>query len=161
VGLATLHSTPGEGTSVRLYFAPAQDAAPAAAPPVAELPLQTGKTVLLVEDNAEVSTALRPVLESLGCNVHHAQHANAACDWLQQQPVLPDWVLSDVVMPGGMDGIALARHVRAHFPQVRVLLMSGYTAQLDAVARLGFDILPKPCSAQMLAQAFARTRERA
>ncbi len=157
-GIATLHSTPGHGATVRMYFPAGRGTPSPALPPASPMPRDLGKRVLLVEDNAEVSHALVPVMESMGCAVHLEGNAADARRWLQEQRErgqLPDLVLSDVVMPGDMDGVALASHVRAHFPGVRILLMSGYTEQLDAVTRLGFDILPKPCSAQTLAQAMA------
>ena len=45
---------------------------------------------------------------------------------------------------------------KAHFPGVHVILMTGYTEQLESIARLGFEIVPKPCSAEILAQAITR-----
>ena len=112
--------------------------------------------VLLVEDNAEVAHALVPMLEGMGCRVTHFDRARAARDWLAQRATLPDVLLSDVVMPGELDGVALAREVRERWPALRVVLMTGYAEQLDAIGRLGLEVLPKPCTPVMLLQALAR-----
>ena len=154
-GLATVESTPGQGTTVRMYFPP-DTAGPAAVAP-ADQPLNRslGLHVLLVEDNTEVASALVPLLQALGCSVTHLERATAARDWLASRLMdqLPDVLLTDVVMPGQMDGLALAQQVRSGWPQLRIVVMTGYAEHLDAIARAGFSILPKPCSAQQLAQA--------
>ena len=68
----------------------------------------------------------------------------------------PDLVLTDVVMPGEMDGVGLARHVRNTWPRLPLLLMTGYSQQVEAVVQQGFEILPKPCSAEQLNAAILR-----
>jgi signal transduction histidine kinase/ActR/RegA family two-component response regulator len=155
-GTATIASVPGAGTSVSLFF-PAVNEFPSgteSAPPA--INRQLGKSILLVEDNHEVAGALTGLLESLGCHVTRVDRASSALEWLKAQSGLPDVMLTDVVMPGEMDGVGLARYVRAAFPGVSVLLMTGYAEQMDTIARLGFDILPKPCSAEMLAEGILR-----
>ena len=157
-GLATVESEPGQGTVVRLFFPVAQGSA--AAPDVpAALQRNLGKRVLMVEDNDDVAGALQQVIEAMGCTVTRLDRARGALEWLahqQQQGILPDLLLSDVVMPGDMDGLALAQQVRETYPQLRLVLMTGYAEQLDAISRLGFEVLPKPCSPEMLARALAR-----
>ena len=61
--------------------------------------------------------------------------------------------MTDVIMPGGMDGIALAQQVRERWPELKVLVMTGYTEQLDTITRLGFQVLPKPCTVEVMADA--------
>jgi signal transduction histidine kinase len=156
-GLATVQSRLGQGTTVRLYFpaAPEGRDSPSGAQPV---PLQRhpGKRVLLVEDNDEVAQALTQVLQELGCEVTRHSRAVAARNWLALQSSLPDLLLTDVVMPGEMDGLGLALHVKSHYPALKVVVMTGYAEQMEALSRLGYEILPKPCSAEMLGQAMAR-----
>ena len=60
-------------------------------------------------------------------------------------------------MPGEMDGLALAQRVRVRFPGLRIILITGYAEQMEAISRQGFEVIPKPCSAEMLASAIART----
>jgi CheY-like chemotaxis protein len=112
--------------------------------------------VLVVEDNDEVADAIVPVLEDLGCRAVRVPGATAALDWLAAQPGPPDLVLSDVMMPGPLDGIGLARHLREKMPGLPVLLMTGYAERLDEASALGFEVLPKPCSAELLGAAIGR-----
>lgn len=158
-GVATVESEPGKGTAVRLFF-PAMDghsAAPPDAPPALHRNLD--KRVLMVEDNDEVAGALQQVLEAMGCSVTRLDRAGLGLEWLAQQHrrgSMPDLMLSDVVMPGDMDGLALARRVRELYPALRLILMTGYAEQLEAISRSGFEVLPKPCSPEQLAQALGR-----
>lgn len=155
-GLATLDSEPGQGTRVRMFFPP-DDAPPVRDDTRPVLPQRLALHVLLVEDNAEVAAALAPMLEGLGCHVTHFDRGLAARDWLAGQEELPDVLLTDVVMPGEMDGVALAREVRQRWPALPVVVMTGYAEQIDSIARLGFHILPKPCTPDMLLQALGST----
>lgn len=63
-------------------------------------------------------------------------------------------------MPGEKDGLALAQEARARYPELRIILMTGYAEQMEAISRQGFEIIPKPCSAQVLASAIGRDRPR-
>jgi signal transduction histidine kinase/ActR/RegA family two-component response regulator len=155
-GTATVESEAGRGTVVRMFFPAAGEGAGPATDAPAALQRHLGRRILMVEDNDEVAAALVQVLEAMACQVTRLDRAGAARDWLAAQPVRPDLVLSDVVMPGEMDGLALARHVRAAHPGLPILLMTGYAEQLEAISALGFEVLPKPCSADMLAEAIVR-----
>jgi signal transduction histidine kinase len=154
-GRAEIASTLGAGTRIRLYFPSArpqavrEDANPA--PPLAPL----NKRLLVVEDNDEVAASLVPILESLGCRVTRVDRA-AKARALLEEGERPDLVLSDVVMPGEIDGVGLARHIRQTWPAQKLLLMTGYAEQLDHIHQMGFDVLPKPCTPQMLHVAIAR-----
>ena len=155
-GAATIASAPGSGTRVSLFFPAA--AAPALQGGAARKPIdrQLGKTVLLVEDNNDVADALQSLLEALGCKATRVDRASAAREWLAAHAQPPDLVLTDVLMPGDMDGIGLAQFLRQHSPSLPVLLMTGYAEQIDAITALGFEVLPKPCSAEVLSAAIAR-----
>ncbi|HYF44092.1 MAG TPA: ATP-binding protein [Ramlibacter sp.] len=159
-GRAVLESAPGQGTSVHLYF-PASSAASAdSAPAVAdggtqELELE----VLLVEDNPEVASATRDLLQSMGCHVTHCPSAVQALATLAQGHRF-DVVLSDVVMPGEMDGIALARELPSRHPGLPLVLMTGYAERLSEAEAMRAVVLPKPFDAQLLARALAQAVER-
>ena len=154
-GTATVASEPGRGTQVRMFFPP-DDAAPVRDEALPPTEWKLSLHVLLVEDNLAVAAALVPMLENMGCRVTHFDRAVPARDWLAAQEQLPDVLLSDVVMPGEIDGAALAREVRQRWPALPVVLMTGYAEQIDAISRSGLDVLPKPCTPAMLGQAFAR-----
>lgn len=157
-GRVQIASTLGSGTCISLFLPhTAMQAAVIDAAPGSSLP-PLDKTLLVVEDNDEVAASLVPILESLGCRVTRVDRA-AKGRLLLEQGERPDLVLSDVVMPGEMDGVALAKHIRQTWPEQRLLLMTGYAEQLDHINHLGFDVLPKPCTPQMLHAAIARVTQ--
>jgi PAS domain S-box-containing protein len=137
-GTLNLHSKLGEGTRITIFL-------PRATGEVAETAHGQGQvgsgTVLLVEDNPDVATASRDLLEQLGYSVRLAPDSAAALLDLQRGGV--DVVCSDIVMPGKMDGIALAHAIRIKYPEIPVLLMTGYS---EAASTLGsqFPVLRKP-----------------
>jgi signal transduction histidine kinase len=155
-GAATITSVPGSGTTVRLFFPAVAASTLAAGETRKPIDRSLGKTVLVVEDNNDVAGALLPLLEALGCNATRVERASAALEWLAAQTEMPDLVLSDVMMPGDMDGVGLAQSLRQTQPALPVLLMTGYAEQIEAITALGFEVLPKPCSPEVLSAAIAR-----
>lgn len=157
-GSAGFKSTPGIGTTVSLLL-------PAAAALEAGTPGQTlatgapernaaqpdralaGVRVLLVEDNRDLGDATEALLETHGATVVRADNASQALQWLATG-ASTDVVLSDVVMPGAMDGLALAQALRTRQPQLPVVLISGHSHALADPQ--GFPILRKPCAPQTL-----------
>jgi two-component system, NtrC family, sensor kinase len=152
-GSLHIDSVPGAGTTVRLRLPaaalPAQPA-PDAGLADARFPIR----VLLVEDNNEIAAATRLALESLGCTVERCASADEAVTRLAATP-LPDAVLSDITMPGALDGIGLARHLRLQYPQLPVALMSGYAERLVDAEALDLRVLPKPFDVHGLRQMLA------
>jgi signal transduction histidine kinase len=154
-GRAQISSTLGAGTCVSLFFPRAEHQPVAAEPGPAPVLEPLDQSVLLVEDNDEVAASMVPILESLGCRVTRVDRA-AKARQLLDEGTRPDLILSDVVMPGEMDGVALAQHIRQTWPAQRLLLMTGYAERLENIKQLGFHVLPKPCTPQMLYAAMAR-----
>lgn len=110
------------------------------------------RTVLLVEDDHEVAILVGELLSLLGCEVVRAESAAAALGVLQQGQAV-DVVLSDVVMPGGMDGLALAREIRRLRPNLPVILTTGNALAIEQQAQAGrFLLLPKPYGAAELGE---------
>jgi CheY-like chemotaxis protein len=92
------------------------------------------ETILLVEDNAALRRATAQQVTALGYAVLEAEDAASALELLRgPQPV--DLLFSDVVMPGDLDGVALARRAAAMRPGIRVLLSSGFPDARSADAR--------------------------
>jgi signal transduction histidine kinase len=157
-GTARLDSTPGYGTAVSLILPAGADDAnePAPAPRPAGGAGISGKHVLVVEDNDELGDVTVALLESYGCHVQRArtpQHALPLFDG----PQTFDVVISDVVMPGGMDGVELASTLRKRFPALPIVLISGYST---AIARArDFPVLNKPCTPEDLVAALERAIE--
>jgi PAS domain S-box-containing protein len=140
------------GTTVSLYLPrTAKSASDNAAPRPAAAPFKTDATVLVVEDNAQVGDVSAMLLEQLGCIVLRAERPDAALAVLASG-IAVDLVFSDIVMPGDMDGLALARAIREAYPRLPVLLATGYSSAAERVG-CDFPILRKPYEFDSLAEA--------
>jgi CheY-like chemotaxis protein len=137
-GTVGLKSVLGEGTTITMCL-PTAAAQPR--PEREQVPSRGNGTVLLVEDNPEVATASTGLLEQLGYDVRWAADAPAALAELEKNGV--DIVFTDIVMPGKLDGIGLARRIREKNPEIPILLVTGYSSSTKEVA-LQFPILRKP-----------------
>jgi PAS domain S-box-containing protein len=110
-------------------------------------------TVLLVEDNPDVANASTGLLEELGYAVRWASDVDSALGEIAANGI--DLVLSDIVMPGKMDGLALARILKQKHPGLLILLATGYSeAARNAAAE--FPILRKPYQIHELNEALSR-----
>jgi two-component system NtrC family sensor kinase len=159
-GSARITSERGVGTTVVICL-PAAPAAPAAAPePERDRTLALPFDVLLVEDNRELALTIRALLESFGARVTHADSAASALAAMAARQAPFDVVLSDIMMPGTMNGLALARTLRERRPTQPVVLMTGYTAEIHSALASGFDVLPKPCVPEQLVEAIAAAHAR-
>ncbi len=158
-GFATVESVVGSGTIVRMLF-------PRSGDPVGEEPglpslgssmlrrAIEGETVLLVEDDEEVLSMAVESLEELRYNVVAARNAAEALLHLKGEQRL-DIMFSDIMMPGGMNGTQLAVEARRIRPGIKVLLTSGYVADLDdeqVVGRGETAVLSKPYRRDELAR---------
>jgi PAS domain S-box-containing protein len=110
-------------------------------------------TVLLVEDNPDVAVVSIGLLEQLGYHVHRVADAEAALHEIEKNGV--DFVFSDIVMPGKMDGLSLAHRLRQIRPGLPILLATGYS-EAAAGVRGDFPILRKPYEIHELSEAIAR-----
>nr|WP_246513134.1 response regulator [Azospirillum picis] len=149
-GTATVESAVGQGTTVSLLL-PCADAAAVASSRAARpaLPSGGGAHVLLVEDDPVVAPVVTAALEDLGYRVTRAASGEEALRRLEEGAV--DLLFSDVVMPGTINGISLAREARRRWPSLGVLLTTGYSEDLAAVDSL--RVLSKPYPIEDLARA--------
>ncbi len=154
-GTAIVSSSPGIGTTVLLVLpavvAPAELPAPKA--PTPDMQGMEGRQLLLVEDNAELGEVTAALLESFGFEVRRASGAEQALQLLAHE-VTVDVVLSDVLMPGAMDGLAMARALRESHPGLPVVLISGYSGAITEAS--DFVVLRKPCAPHELLDALKR-----
>jgi PAS domain S-box-containing protein len=127
-GHVTIDSTEGRGTTVRLFL-------PVAAGPADEAETEpsantewsaNGLRALVVEDQESVLRTVTRMLRALGFKVVSAMSADAALDELESAGPF-DLLFTDIVLPGIMDGVALAEEIRARSPSTRILLTSGFT----------------------------------
>ncbi|OTP74307.1 hybrid sensor histidine kinase/response regulator [Caballeronia sordidicola] len=159
-GTARVDSIRGKGTTVRLYFPrhlvqPVAVKETAAVVPLPTLRMST--SVLLVEDNEEVAAGVSAVLEMMGCKVRHEVTADRAMDLLNTGATF-DLILSDIQMPGAMNGIDLAEHVLKTWPSENVTLMTGYADEIERATHAGVKILAKPFDLAELEKLVAESR---
>ncbi|HEY7661658.1 MAG TPA: ATP-binding protein [Xanthobacteraceae bacterium] len=152
-GTATVESSVGRGTVITLYLPRTRERpATARAPAEAESAPQLAGTALLVEDNPEVAEVARAYFQQLGYRVRLAANARDALDLLGREPDV-DIVFSDVLMPGGMNGVELGQAVRRLYPGMPVLLATGYSDSVRDAVQQGFTVLQKPFDLAGLEQA--------
>jgi PAS domain S-box-containing protein len=154
LGKLEIESEPGQGTTVRLLFpAMATEAvfrsrqAPAPAPAVIADPRGGTETILVVDDSEDVLALAQEHLEALGYRVLAARSGEEALEVLAGQgPRAVDLLFTDLVMPGGVNGLMLAERVKARLPEVPVLLTTGYNEDLvaDGPRAASMDVLGKP-----------------
>ncbi|SEL23433.1 Signal transduction histidine kinase [Roseateles sp. YR242] len=106
-------------------------------------PVKAGQVILLVDDNDDVREASLQLLAAGGFVVRAAPNAPEALRLLEAG-LQPDVLISDIVMPGGMHGVELARQVRAGLPRVRVVLVTGYSDVAQSASEEGYPVIRKP-----------------
>lgn len=106
--------------------------------------------VLIVEDDTFVAELAADMFSELGFESSRAHSAKEALEMVAAGEK-PRLVFSDVVMPGGISGIELARKLRERFPELPILLTTGYSEQISATQ--GFPVLQKPYELKGLAAA--------
>jgi PAS domain S-box-containing protein len=155
-GWIDVSSQPGKGATFSIYF-PALEAAqatPRTSP--AQEPVRAGtETILLVEDEQEVRVISRRVLKMNGYNVLEAAAGPEALNLWREHKDKIALLLTDVVMPEGIGGGDLAEQLKAEKPDLKIILVSGYSPALtgksgDFFARVGANFLQKPCSSRLL-----------
>jgi PAS domain S-box-containing protein len=156
VGVA---SAPGRGTTFTLYLPETEPGnSEGARQPETEDAATVGgagRRVMVVEDNVEVGRFATQILEDLGYETIWAANASEALAHLGGARHDFDAVFSDVVMPG-MNGVELAREVRRRWPDLPVVLTSGYSHVLAQEDSHGFELLQKPYSAEQLSRILQR-----
>lgn len=149
-GRVEITSALGKGTTVSIYLprgtAPAQRTATGHRAP-------GSATILLIEDNPAVADASTGLLEQLGYTVRWASNAEAALSEIDANGI--DVVFSDIVMPGRIDGLKLARTIRDRKPELPILLTTGYSESARDV-RSDFPVLRKPYHIHDLSRELAK-----
>lgn len=157
-GHIDLYSEPGHGTTVRIYLPRDRHSSLAATEQMESnrLPMPMGtETVLLVEDNEQFRETAMTQLRSLGYTVIEADSGDTALPILQRSP-RPDILFSDIVMPGSLNGFALAARAREICPGIGILLTSGFpgdTLRRNVPQDPDLPLLSKPYRKEELARA--------
>lgn len=149
-GHVSIKSALGKGTTVCLHI-PAYlgQAAQVIEPQTADAG-NLNAQVLLVEDNDDVARTTKQMLESSGMTVVRKEDADVAIAYLNKNASSTDIVLSDIAMPGSMNGIGFALHLRSSYPTLPVLLHTGYAEQLHEATSKGLRVLQKPVAPAVL-----------
>ena len=150
-GHATLYSEPDLGTTVSLYFPAIKASAKSASASTKSgkaISIQpgSGETVLVVEDDSAIRRLSVARLEAMGYRAVAAANADEALKVLDGTSRI-DALFADIVMPGSMNGIELARKVRAERPEIAILLTSGFSGDLIQPHNgfsTNFTVLNKP-----------------
>ena len=145
-GHIKIYSEVGRGTTIKLYFPCAREHAT----PVIERPLGNmppgGRSILLVEDDPEVRRLSVDTLTDNGYRVIEAQNGQAALEILKDGAEI-DLLFTDLVLPGGVDGVDLAKQARSMSPKIKVLYTTGYgynAATRNNGFEEGSEVLAKP-----------------
>jgi len=151
----SIHSQPGQGSTVMLYLPRHYAGMPAAReqpPPVLPvLPAGSGQRILVVEDEAAMRAILVETLNGLGYRTGQAGDAASALAQIEADDA-PDLLITDVGLPG-LNGRQLAEQVRLRWPGMRVLFITGYAGPLARADFIddGMDMLGKPFALDALA----------
>jgi len=150
-GTVSIASKPGHGTTVSLAF-PGMDKIDTSAtdtetdhratPPAPDS--IRGLAVLVVDDNDDVAASTAALLEHIGLVVRCSSSAQAGLELLARGDWQPRLVVTDIVMPGALNGLALARLLRKTRPEIAVVLCTGFSQSASEAAEDGFTILRKP-----------------
>lgn len=148
-GFINVYSEPGLGTTFKIYL-PLQTTDEDTATGIPAMKKSTGgdETILLVEDEPMVLDLTTTMLQVLGYTVLVAHEPGEAISLAEEHPGHIDLLMTDVVMPG-MNGRDLARKITSLFPGIKLLFMSGYTADIIAhqgVLDEGVAFIQKPFS---------------
>jgi signal transduction histidine kinase/CheY-like chemotaxis protein len=157
-GLVSIDSVVGEGTTVTLYLPRSCEAAMTARDTVPNVTSGEG-AVLLVDDDHDVGEVVAEMLLSLGYSVQLAQDAEQALQ-LYDESTKIDILVTDLVLPGGTDGIELASLIRQRSPDLPIVLITGYSEVLSQHEQIrGAIVLAKPFQRKYLATAISRAAQ--
>jgi CheY-like chemotaxis protein len=163
-GYIAVSSRRGFGSTFTIYLPASEKQAAASATALTDSEAAAGtETILLVEDEAEVRATAREALRLYGYTVLEAENGRAALECCRAYHGNIDLVLTDVVMPE-MSGRELGERLKAEYPELPVIYMSGYTDDAvirHGVLRSGSNFIQKPFSPATLTQAVRGALDRA
>jgi CheY-like chemotaxis protein len=152
-GWIEVSSQLGNGTTFKVFLpASASDAAKKSTPQTKAIPAGRHEKILLVEDDADVRMVTRGFLEGSGYQIWEASNGLEALNVWKTNASQIDLLLTDVIMPGGLNGWELADRLSGERPSLKVILMSGYNADPAGKIQPHSHILPKPFSLESLTE---------
>ncbi len=154
-GCIRVHSEPGQGTTFEVYLPRTDEVGDHQAPRPSATSLRGAETILVAEDEEQLRNVVRRALEQQGFTVLVAGSGHEAVELCGRHAGEIDLLLTDVVMPG-LSGRELADRLASLRPSMKVLYMSGYTADHD-VSDAGPAFLPKPFTPEALVRKVRET----
>jgi two-component system, cell cycle sensor histidine kinase and response regulator CckA len=152
-GWIEVTSQVGTGTTFKIFLpASASSAAKKTTPKIGTIPARGHEKILLVEDDADVRMVTRGFLEGSGYEIWEAANGLEALNVWKTNASQIDLLLTDFIMPGGLNGWELADRLRGDRPGLKVILMSGYNSDLSGKIQPHSHILPKPFSWESLTE---------
>ncbi len=156
-GHVSVYSEVGHGTTIRLYLPIAEDATAASEPITFDMEKNVSGRILIVEDDDGVRSIVQAMLEEIGYDFAEAASGAEALSILETDDRF-DLVFSDIIMPGGMTGVDLAKAIAERHPHIPVLLTSGYPREA-VKADESIRVLSKPYQQEQLAQELGQAIE--
>jgi len=155
-GHVTIYSEVGKGTSIQLYLPRFKEETGEDVEEARKIEVRRGENqrVLVVEDNAEVRELIVAQLNSIGYRTLESENGPEALTLLKQEDV--DFLLSDVSLPSGMNGVEIVEAASKIYPEMPMLLMSGFTGNAirsQGGRPQGVGILYKPFTKARLSEA--------
>jgi PAS domain S-box-containing protein len=152
-GWIEVFSQVGNGTTFKIFLpATASGVAIKSTPQTKAIPAGGHEKILLVEDDADVRTVTRGVLEGSGYQIWEASNGSEALNVWKTNASQIDLLLTDIILPGGLNGWELAERLSGERPGLKVILMSGYNADLAGIIQPHSHVLPKPFSLESLTE---------
>jgi len=164
-GWINVYSEVGQGTTFRIYLPRLIKTADQTVRQEAAEPIRGGnETILLAEDDPALRTSLRIILSRLGYRVLEAATGAEALELWRQNREAIQLLLTDMIMPGGMNGKELAQRLRAENPKLKIVYASGYSDKIagsDLVLEEGLNFLAKPFETHKLARTVRKSLDEA
>jgi PAS domain S-box-containing protein len=140
-GTARIYSEPGYGTTVSFYLPLAEGSKLPARVPASASHARSGGIVLMVDDELELLDISLAYLAEMGYTALQASDGASALKMVEQYPNI-DLVVTDIIMPGGMNGVELAQKIRQLRPDIKIVYSSGFPA--DALAERSMPLADAP-----------------
>ena len=133
-GWINVRSNPGHGTTFRIHLPLHEPSGkPEPAPPAPSIPHGGNETILVTEDEPSLRSLICQILQRGGYQVIEAANCACAMDAWSEAGGRISLLLTDIVMPGGMTGMQLATRLKAEDPELRIILMTGYSVDFSGL----------------------------
>jgi CheY-like chemotaxis protein len=140
-GAVRIYSEVGYGTTVSLYLPLAEEVSQPVSAGIPSIPTKLKGTVLVVDDEVDLLEIAKKYLEDMGYTAYDAEDGASALAVVEQHKDI-DLVVTDILMPGGMNGVELAEKIRESLHKIKVIYCSGFPA--NALAERSMSLVDGP-----------------